>query len=122
MRVLLLLFVFCCVLNGKSAQAETPIPYFSGIPVMSGFEIIPDSILVFDKPQGQIAQVSLICDHACPTLKAVQSYYDGVLGALGWGRTKISPYVYRKNSHQIRYDYVGAQQGETGHILTFYAE
>ena len=84
------------------AHANETVPYFDDIPKISGFSYIDDSLIIFDKPEGQIIEASLICEKNCPELKAIDEYYHRVLSNLGW--VKNSPKTYMKSGQRLTLD------------------
>lgn len=63
---------------------EQNIPYMEGIPVLNGFSVIHDDILIFDKPEGQIIEVSIWCDNNCPSGHDAYLKYRKIFQNLGW--------------------------------------
>jgi len=98
------------------AAPNQSLPYFNGLAVMNGFSIVDNSIMVFDKPQGQIVEISIICDHNCPNDGEIMRFYRDALMNLGWSHRKIG-YFY-KNSEELSI----AIQNETNSIIATFVK
>ena len=61
-----ILFLFALLLMTTPLKAQEFAPYMDGVPVMPQFFISPDDIMVFDKPQGRVAEITLWCQENCP--------------------------------------------------------
>ena len=86
----------------QPTHANETVPYFGDMPIMSGFSYLNDSLIVFDKPQGQIVEASLICEVNCSAPNAIRDYYHRTLSNLGWVRHQTSSYV--KKQQQLTFD------------------
>ena len=117
MRIFILLAVLFLMPLKAKAQ-ESTIPYLDGVPVMRGFTVMEESILLFDKPEGQIAEVSLFCETGCPQKEAVYTYYNDVLKGLGWASDGANHFF--SESKYIRIEYSKADDLTSSVILTFH--
>ena len=101
-----------------SANAQTNIiPYMDGVPTMNGFEIMEDSLVIFDKPEGQITEISLICHKDCPSQLQASEFYKNTLSNLGW--ISINTNQYQKEQRQINFNYSYSKDINSPIIITF---
>ncbi|MGB1076865.1 MAG: hypothetical protein ACPG05_01025 [Bdellovibrionales bacterium] len=68
------------------------------VPLMQGLELVPEATLVFDKPDGRIAETSYFSSSV--TSEEITAYYSEVLPQLGW--QMIDPFKYaREQDHLV---------------------
>ena len=115
---LILLFILCLLPLAAKAQSET-VPYLDGVPVINGFHVMGDSLMVFDKPEGQITEVSLICQKECPSMDNVYGYYNNAFRSLGW--TSDTNNIFYKDKKRVRVDYSSDSEIDTPVIITFHS-
>lgn len=77
--------------------SNATVPYLDSVPVMNGFTVMHDDILVFDKPEGQIIEVSLYCENNCPKDAEIYNYYRTVFINLGWQADDVMGF-YKSNT------------------------
>lgn len=78
---------------GPSSDTSAKAVFFEAlpdIPVMPGFQDMTQSILVFDKPGGQVVEASAWSTHV--SADEVIGYYDQALSPLGWVRSGTGVY------------------------------
>jgi hypothetical protein len=73
-------------------KAQDFVPYMDGVPVMNAFYISADDIMIFDKPQGRVAEITLWCQTDCPEKIAIKSFYSETLQKLGLLRISNEKY------------------------------
>jgi hypothetical protein len=95
------------------------IPYLDGVPLLEGFVVSNDDILVFDKPEGRIVEVIAWCDTNCPSMDQTYKYYETTLTSLGWSAFDVSSY--QKGSNTLTLDYKRDDQSHQT-ILIFRSE
>lgn len=115
----ILLSAFLMLSTAVKAETAT-IPYLDGLPVMPSFTVMEDSLLVFDKPQGQLTEIALVCTRQCPSERAARDFYNKALTATGWQITGQNRYQRGEETMQIDY----SVSGDTGAsvIITFRSE
>lgn len=87
--IVTVMFVFCSPATAQEPssevgidQAQQYIKIFNAVPLMDNLYEVRDSALVFDKPNGRIAEIIYFSDSLL--LDDVKSYYTEVLPQLGW--------------------------------------
>ncbi len=97
LRALLHRCLVICVLAAGLLGAAGPLAaaegYLAGIPdlpLMPGLQEVPDSGLIFDKPEGRIVEAYAA---GAATPQAVTAFYDETLPHLGWRREKPGAYL-----------------------------
>ena len=105
----------CCLLVSAfalfAATVEAAEGYLAGIPdlpLMPGLQEVPDSGLVFDKPEGRIVEAYAAGE---TTPQAVAAFYDQTLPQLGWRREK--PGSYLREGERLSLDVESGAQGVT---------
>lgn len=71
--------------TGKSTESDSPTLFFStmtDIPAMEGLVELDDYALVYDKPEGRIAEMAARIEGG--DVEAVRDYYKNTLPELGW--------------------------------------
>jgi len=104
------------ILLTMPAHAQT-IPYMDGIPAMANFTVIDDAIMVFDKPEGQITEISLICTNNCPTANSIQKYYQGIFETQGWNPQTNSRFL--KGNQIISMDIQKGNNNDQSIVIIF---
>jgi hypothetical protein len=84
--------------------AQNTMPYLDGVPVMNNFALSDDDVLVFDKPEGRVIDITTWCATNCPTDKVIDTFYMSTLNRLGW--TMTAPRQFSNNQTLIQYDIV----------------
>ena len=114
-------FLIVCLFISLPAMAQSnTIPFFDSTPVMPGFRQMHDSLMVFDKPEGKIAEISLICDMRCPSPQQVSAFYRYHLVALGWKTTSVNNF--HKETQQLSITYSVSDDTTPSVILTFHSK
>jgi hypothetical protein len=98
------------------ASAQT-IPYFDSVPAMNGFTVMSDDILIFDKPEGQIVEVSLFCEEKCPNDGVIYDYYRAVFKNLGWQADDVMGFY--KSGRAVNLELQKSMESPEIVILTF---
>ena len=81
-----------------SVWAQNTLPYFDGVAIMDGFNVSDEDIMVFDKPEGRVIEISLWCTTSCPSEQAIRHYYTENLMTMGWQSAQNGGYV-NNNTH-----------------------
>lgn len=82
-----------------AARADVAVAYSSiqsDLPLMPGMAERADSLVMFDKPEGRIAEITV--DSTAPA-PAVLDYYKKVLPPLGWQAE--NPQVWRRDGEEL---------------------
>jgi hypothetical protein len=79
--------------------AQNTMPYLDGVPVMNNFALSDDDVLVFDKPEGRVIDITTWCATNCPTDKVIDTFYMSTLNRLGW--TMTAPRQFSNNQTLI---------------------
>ncbi len=92
-----------CLIFAAPALAENTMsmtPSYSSIaadlPLMPGLSEKPDSLVLFDKTEGRIAEITMT---ATPSQIAILEYYAETLPALGWHAE--NPQIWRRRDEQL---------------------
>ena len=116
-------FLFLCYGLASFAFAnDNVIPYFDGIPVMPNFEIIDDGLILFDKPEGQIAEAALICRNQCPNETDIKNYYATALPQLGWTSLNETKTRFIKQDKKLNFSISNTSDSDAFVILAFQSE
>ena len=83
------------------------IPGINGLPLMSGFEVIPETQVVFNTPSGRIIEVSVI--GKLPPIK-ILPFYKATLSQLGW--VHISDNKFLRENDLLKVEVVDNQNGQ----------
>lgn len=83
----------------------------SDLPLMPGMEEKPETLVMFDTPEGRIAEISMDCPHG---EVEVLKYYGETLPALGWRAE--NPQVWSRRSEELLTIRFTGQRGVTFHI------
>ncbi|CCQ75738.1 hypothetical protein [Magnetospira sp. QH-2] len=99
LTVLTILFV------GFSARAESFLSILDDVPLMPGLSEQADAGMVFDSPQGRLAET-----HASGpvTADAVAAFYDQTLPQLGWARQGPNLFLREGESLHLMTESTGA--------------
>jgi hypothetical protein len=104
MRALLLLVVLPLFLLAASPlRAEEFVAGTEDVPLMPGLKPVPNSDLVFDKPEGRIVEARA---EGATTREKVEAFYAASLPPLGWkpaGRN-----IWQRDAERLRLDFAGA--------------
>lgn len=68
------------------------------VPIMPGLEEMPDYALVFDKPEGRVAEAAAYSDGGLPPSEILK-FYKTSLQELGW--TQKAPAVYVREGEKL---------------------
>lgn len=106
MKLFLCLILSLTVFCSFNAQAqEMTVPYTDGIPLMNGFNITEDDIVIFDKPEGRIVEVIAWCDTNCAPSTQIKEYYQKTLSSMGWSadpsRTQQSDLTFTQSGQSL---------------------
>ncbi len=113
----------CAQEKGQSAAQEQSAPVqntftqtvyssiASDLPLMPGMEEKPDTLVMFDTPEGRIAEISMDCPHG---EVEVLKYYGETLPALGWRAE--NPQVWSRRSEELLTIRFTGQRGVTFHL------
>ncbi len=110
-----LLFLFFT--SPMMVHAQDTIPYMDGIPVLDGLSVMEDTILVFDKPEGQIIEVSLWCETACNNPHDIYAQYRKIFQNLGWVADDVMGFY--KDGKFIMMELQQLSKDEQAVIITF---
>ena len=78
---------------GGHARAEAVfLPYLDGVPLHEQFTLDADSVIQFDKPQGQIVEFAIWCERDCPSPEAVEQAYEKSLVGQGWKKNETGTF------------------------------
>ncbi len=80
-----------------SKQADVYLSVMPDIPLMPGLFEDKSQGIIFDKEDGKVAETVILGDKIAP--EDIKSYYDEVLGQLGWKAQKSSVFV--RNDEQL---------------------
>ena len=83
----------------------------SDLPLMPGMVEKPDTLVMFDTPEGRIAEISMDCPHGEVD---VLKYYEDTLPALGWRAE--NPQVWSRRSEEMLAIRFTGQRGVTFHL------
>lgn len=81
------------------------------LPLMPGMVEKPKTLVLFDTPEGRIAEISMDCPHG---EVEVLKYYSETLPALGWRAE--NPQVWSRRSEEMLTIRFTGQRGVTFHI------
>ncbi len=112
----LFLSIGLLLLSVTIVRANEAIPYINDIPVMPQFSYVTDSLLIFDKPQGQIVEATILCEDSCPSNTNIQNFYSDSLSNLGWSNSLQSANKYYSNNRQLSFT---IQNDNGASIITF---
>jgi hypothetical protein len=112
----LFLSIVLLVLSVTMVRANEAIPYINDIPIMPQFKYVSDSLLIFDKPQGQIVEATILCEDSCPSNTNIQNFYSDSLSNLGWSNSSQSSNRYYSNNRQLSFT---IQNDNGASIITF---
>ena len=87
------------IMSALPVRADNFVPYTDNVPVMDGFSVSTDDILVFDKPEGRVSEVMLWCHQPCPAPAEIYAFYSGTLQKLGW--VKRTNQVYQNDQTNL---------------------
>ena len=107
--VISILLVFACI---GSLRAETGTLFFEtlyDVPIMPGLAELTDQAVVFDKPNGRIAQVAaeVISDMS---KRDVYQFYEVVLPQMGWKKKGSGVYAREGEKLTISVETQGQKQ------------
>lgn len=111
LRALLHRCLLICTLLLAASQLQAAEGYLAGIPdlpLMPGLREVPDSGLIFDKPQGRIVEAYAV---GAATPQAVTAFYDETLPQLGWRREQ--PGAYLREGERLSLEFVRSAEGVT---------
>ena len=82
------------------------IPYLDGVPLMEGFQTSPEDVMMFDKPEGRIVEITSWCQTQCPDTKSIEDFYTKAFTALGWKQEKNHVFTHdgEKTTYEILID------------------
>ena len=103
-----------------SNASEQTIPYMNGVPVLKGFTVMQDDILVFDKPEGQIVQISLWCASNCPSAHETNVAYRKIFENLGWHADDVMGFY--KGDQSIFMELQQTLENKESLIITFHSK
>lgn len=83
----------------------------SDLPLMPGMVEKPDTLVMFDTPEGRIAEISMDCPHGEVD---VLKFYEETLPALGWRAE--NPQVWSRSSAEMLTIRFTGQRGVTFHL------
>lgn len=83
----------------------------SDLPLMPGMVEKPETLVMFDTPEGRIAEISMDCPHG---EIEVLAYYRETLPALGWRAE--NPQVWSRRSEEMLTIRFTGQRGVTFHL------
>ena len=89
MRYLIIIFSACLYIasfNGPAMAQDTFLEGFPDIPHLDDFDIIDDSLMVFDSASGTVAEVSMYTGKSIT--EGLTAYKDS-LGGLGWSCARV---------------------------------
>lgn len=117
------LFCLCLALPVSARAADDAVPATKGsftetiyssiasdLPLMPGMAEKPDTLVMFDTPEGRIAEIAMDCPHG---EVEVLKYYREVLPALGWYGE--NPQVWTRGDEELSIRFSG-QRGVIFHI------
>jgi hypothetical protein len=103
-----IVLILCCALLGAAlpcpATAEDPPGFLAGtedIPLMPGLRNEPNTLVVFDKPQGRIVEAEA---RGKVTRAAVEAFYTASLPELGWTPGADG---WRRDGEELRFEFKG---------------
>lgn len=124
MKRALMMIAICCAaaLSAAPAVAQTaPVhntftqtvysSIASDLPLMPGMVEKPDTLVMFDTPEGRIAEISMDCPHG---EVEVLKYYEDTLPALGWRAE--NPQVWSRNNEELLTIRFTGQRGVAFHL------
>jgi hypothetical protein len=104
MRAPLLLFVLpLFLLVAVPLRAEEFVAGTEDVPLMPGLKPLPNSDIVFDKPEGRIIEARAA---GATTREKVEAFYAASLPPLGWkpaGRD-----IWQRDAERLRLDFAGS--------------
>lgn len=112
MRFILTLLI--CVLS-IPALAQNTLPYLDGVPIMQGFSLSDDDVIMFDKPQGRVVDITIWCTKTCPTNNDIDAFYNQSMGKLGWNQN--APRAYTHNRTNLNYNIIRGDHDNSVIIL-----
>ena len=103
-QILLVVCVSVLLAAPQSLKAQY-LSVAADVPLAAGLRELPDAVLVFDKPQGRIVQITARADtQFSPT--AIQQFYRTSLPNLGWrekpGKTSGNGLTFTRKSEILR--------------------
>ena len=87
--------------DGKTTAALTYSSIMDDLPLMPGMREMPETLVIFDKPEGRIASARV--ESIIPKVN-VTAYYTETLPALGWYPENPQIYVRDNQILTIRFD------------------
>ena len=100
-------FLLICALALAAATVGAEEGYLTGIPdlpLMPVLQEVPDSGLIFDKPEGRIVQALA---SGTTTPEAVLAFYEESLPQLGWRREASGDYLREGERLRLEMEAVG---------------
>ena len=88
MRIILAAVAVTWLLAAAAKASEGDFTDLTGIPVMEGLAVVPDSLVVFDKEEGRILEAALEGEAA---LSGTIAFYREALFQLGWALIAETP-------------------------------
>lgn len=102
MKAFFRLIALCLFLAAAPALAAQYSSILSDLPLMPGLTEKPDSIVMFDKPEGRIAEITMT---TARSQLDVLSYYREALPALGWYAE--NPQVWKRKGEILTLRFTG---------------
>lgn len=109
MRALPLLLCGLILFAAMPLRAEEFVAGTEDLPLMPGLRPLPNSAIVFDKPEGRIVEARA---EGSTTREKVEAFYTASLPPLGWkpaGRD-----VWLRDAERLRLDFAAAARGQLG--------
>ena len=109
MKYILSIIIWSVLLLGPAQAEQQYLNILPDIPVMEGLNIVPDSTVTFDKPDGRIAESAYFSETI--TAEDINAFYNEVLPQLGWvmddqsrfirEQDQLTFYVFQSNHEAI---------------------
>jgi hypothetical protein len=103
MRAPLMVLVLPLFLLALPLRAEEFVAGTEDLPLMPGLKAVPNSGVVFDKPEGRIVEARA---EGTATRAKVEAFYAASLPPLGWKAAGRN--VWQRDSERLRLDFTGS--------------
>jgi len=105
-RIALSMLLLALAAAGPAAAAQSFVEGLPDVPLMDGLTALPDSGVIFDKPDGRIVEAYAAGEVAAAK---VLSFYGATLPSLGWRQR--SPRVWAREGERLELELLGPAQG-----------
>ena len=104
MRASPLILFWLILFAALPLRAEQFVAGTEDVPLMPGLRPLPNSDIVFDKPEGRIIEARA---EGATTREKVEAFYAASLPSLGWKAAGRD--VWQRDAERLRLDFAGAR-------------